>query len=148
MVWCSFPFEPMQFSPSQLNPIVTSHREDNPIVTCWEQNKGGPGGLGEVGEGKRSPRLRQSFPILWSVRHGKAATYLIHSSQGGHSSIPLFRGWPRASPAWGPTLPWSYFVSTLGLQERGNRGRGSQHWPECTAELEGAETIYGLRALL
>ena len=43
------------------------------------------------------PTPRQSFPILWSVRHGRAAIYPIHSSLGGHSSIPLFRGWPRAA---------------------------------------------------
>jgi hypothetical protein len=30
----------------------------------------------------------------------------------------------------------------------GFRGRSSQHWLECAVGLDGAETLYGLRALL
>ena len=66
------------------------------------------------------PTPCQSFPILWSVRHGRAATYPIHSSLGGHSSIPLFRGWPRGSPAWGPPL-LAALLKPPGLWERGKR---------------------------
>ena len=67
------------------------------------------------------PTPRQSFPILWSVRHGRAATYPIHSSLGGHSSIPLFRGWSRGSPAWGPPSPGATLLKPPGLWERGKR---------------------------
>jgi hypothetical protein len=51
-------------------------------------------GKGTLGKKRRKtmPTPHQSFPILWSVRHGRAATYPIHSSLGRHSSIPLFRG--------------------------------------------------------
>ena len=66
------------------------------------------------------PTPHQNFPILWSVRHGRAATYPIHSSLGGHSSIPLFRGWPRGSPAWG-LPPKTTLLKPPGLWERGKR---------------------------
>ena len=70
------------------------------------------------------PTPHQSFPILWSVRHGRAAIYPIHSSLGGHSSIPLFRGWPRGSPTWGPPSPpppGTTLLKPPGLWERGKR---------------------------
>ena len=66
------------------------------------------------------PTPRQSFPILWSVRHGRAAIYPIHSSLGGHSSIPLFRGWSRGSPAWEAPPP-ATLLKPPGLWERGKR---------------------------
>lgn len=66
------------------------------------------------------PTPRQSFPILWSVRHGRAAIYPIHSSLGGHSSIPLFRGWSRGSPAWEHPPP-ATLLKPPGLWERGKR---------------------------
>ena len=66
------------------------------------------------------PTPHQSFPILWSVRHGRAAIYPIHSSLGGHSSIPLFRGWSRGSPAW-ERPPQATLLKPPGLWERGKR---------------------------
>ena len=66
------------------------------------------------------PTPRQSFPILWSVRHGRAAIYPIHSSLGGHSSIPLFRGWSRGSPAGEPP-PRATLLKPPGLWKRGKR---------------------------
>ena len=42
---------------------------------CWEQNKGeAQGGGGEKWDRKKMPAPHQSFPILWSIRHGRAAT--------------------------------------------------------------------------
>jgi hypothetical protein len=72
-----------------------------------KKQKGGWGG-GEMWDRKKMPTPSQSFPILWSVRHGRAATYPIQSFLGGHFSIPLFRVWPRGSPAW--RHPPSYFA--------------------------------------
>jgi hypothetical protein len=69
---------------------------------------------GRSGIGKRCPVPHQSFPILWSVRYGRAATYPIHLSLSGHSSIPLFRGWPRGSPVWNPP-PTSYFAKATRI---------------------------------
>ena len=54
-------------------------------------NKIKRGGLRKNGR-KKMPTPHQSFPILWSVRCGRAAIYLIYSYLGGHSPIPLFRG--------------------------------------------------------
>jgi hypothetical protein len=70
--------------------------------------KGGPW---EEGGGKR-PISHQSFPILWSVRHGRAANYLStypwvgiplsHSSGGGQgAALP---GNSRATLL----KPWDY----------------------------------------
>jgi hypothetical protein len=71
---------------------------------------------------KNMPTPRQSFPILWSVRRGRAAIYPIHSSLGGHSSVPLFRGWSSGSPAWDPTPhPRATLLKPPGLWERGKR---------------------------
>ena len=66
------------------------------------------------------PRPHQSFPVLWSVWRGKAAIYTIHSSLGGHSSIPLFRGWSRGSPAWEAPPP-ATLLKPPGLWDRGKR---------------------------
>jgi hypothetical protein len=61
---------------------------------------------------RNGPHPTRVLPILWSVRHGKAATYPFYSSLGGHSSIPLLRGWPRGTLPGDPraTLlnPWDY----------------------------------------
>ena len=95
------------------------------------------------------PTPHQSFPILWSVRHGRAATYPIHSILGGHSSIPLFRGWSRGRPTWGP--PPATLLKPPGLWERGKREKipnTDQSAQRNLKELEGTETLYGLRALL
>jgi hypothetical protein len=68
------------------------------------------------------PTPLQSFPILWSVRHRRAAIYPIHSSLGGHSSIPLIRGWSRGIPAWEhPHLPGATLLKPPGLWERRKR---------------------------
>ena len=82
---------------------------------CWEL-KGGPG---EERKGGKGPHPARVPPILWSVRHGRAAIYPIHSSLGGHSSIPLFRGWSRGSPAWEP--PPATLLKPPGLWDRGKR---------------------------
>ena len=92
-------------------------------------------GKGTLGKKRRKkmPTPHQSFPILWSVRHGRAAIYPIHSSLGGHSSIPLFRGWPRGSPAWDPP-PQSYFpkaTTVLGEREE------EKKFPTLTRVLSG-----------
>jgi hypothetical protein len=94
---------------------------------CWEQNKRGRGARGALGKNRRKkmPTSRKTFPILWSVRCGRAAIYPIHSSLGGHSSIPFFRGWSRGSPAWGP--PWSYFAKATRVVGEREEGRSSQH---------------------
>ena len=97
--------------------IATSLWEEN---FCGNKIKGGPG---EEGEGE-DPHPARVPPILWSVRHGRAAIYPIHSSLGGHSSIPLFRGWPRGSPTWEPQ---SYFAKATRVIGERDEGRGSQH---------------------
>jgi hypothetical protein len=92
--------------------------------SCWELNKrGAQGGSRDGGGREKMPTPCQSFPILWSVRCGMAAIYSIHSSLGGHSSIPLFRGWPRSSPACGP---WSYFAKATRVIGERDKGRSFQ----------------------
>ena len=69
--------------------------------------------------------LRQSFPVLWSVRRGKAAIYPIHSSLGGHSSIPHFRGGQGAALPGDPPppthTPRANSLKPPGLWERAKR---------------------------
>ena len=105
-----------------------SHSLDHFVIAyvCLEPNYkrgGGPGGRPqEKWDRKKMPTPCQSFPILWSFRHGRAAIYPIHSFLGGHSSIPLFRGWSRGSPAWGHLLPpQATLLEPPGLLERGKR---------------------------
>jgi hypothetical protein len=87
---------------------------------CWElKKKGGTRGRGG-GETHASPE----FHLFSGLSGVGELPYTVHSSLGGHSvSDPLFRGWPRGSPTWGPR---SYFANTRVIGER-DEGRGSQH---------------------
>ena len=81
-------------------PQITEYRR----VIGNKNKKGEAQGGREKWDRKKMPTPHQNFPILWSVRHGRAAIYPIHSSLGGHFSVPLFRGWSRVIPAWGHPL--------------------------------------------
>jgi hypothetical protein len=70
------------------------------------------------------PTPRQSFPVLWSVSYGRAATYPIHSSLGGHSSNPTIQGVAKGQPCLGTPRPLSYFAKAtrvVGEREWGKK---------------------------
>ena len=67
------------------------------------------------------PTPRQSFPILWSVRRGRAAIYPIHSSLGEHSSIPTLHRVVKGQPCLGTPPPRATLLKPPGLWERGKR---------------------------
>jgi hypothetical protein len=125
---------------------VSRSRLEVTVQDCWEQNKrrGAWGALGKNGR-KSIPTPRQSFPILWSVRCGRVAIYSIHSSLGGHSSILLFRGWSRSSPAWDIPPPRATLLKPPGLWERRKREEApntDQSAQQNLKEQSRAETLW------
>jgi hypothetical protein len=84
-------------------PQITEYRR----VIGNKNKKGEAQGGREKWDRKKMPTPHQNFPILWSVRHGRAATYPIHSSLGGHS-YSSGGGQGAALPGDPPT--WSYFA--------------------------------------
>jgi hypothetical protein len=84
------------------------------------------GGPGEEGEGE-DPYPARVPPVLWSVRHGRAAIYLPLITRW--ASKPLTHsfggGVERGSPTWEPQAT---LLKPLGGYRR--EGRGSQHLRE------------------
>jgi hypothetical protein len=78
--------------------------------------------LGEWGKGKKVPC--PSRVSLFSGQSGMEG--LMHSSLGGHSSIPLFMGWPRGSPDRDQPLPPSPGATLLKLQGCRREGIGEE----------------------
>ena len=74
------------------------------------------------GRGK-DPQPARVPPILWSVRHGRAANYLP-LIPGWAFLYPTLQGVARGSPTWGP---WSYFAKATRVIGERDEGRGSQH---------------------
>jgi hypothetical protein len=99
----------MHYSFRSIQHTITS------TISCWKQNKRG-GGWGRT-EGKDAHTLPEfPYSLVSQAWEGCYLPYpLIHSSLGGHSSIPLFRGWSRGSPAWG--CPRSYFAKATRFVE-------------------------------
>ena len=80
---------------------------------CWEL-KGGPGEERKGGKAHTLPEFH-----LFSGQSGVGGLLsTFHSSLGGHSSIPLFRGWPGVTL---PGNPGATLLKPPGLWERGKR---------------------------
>ena len=98
---------------------------NHPSVTCfWEQNNGGCSGPWGRMEGKIYPHpTKVSLFSGQSGVEGQLPTLSTHP--GGHSSILLFRGWPRGSLPGDPSR--ATLLKPPGLWERGNRERSSEY---------------------
>jgi hypothetical protein len=118
----------------------------NPLYINMKDNLLGTknGALGKRGE---RPTPCQSFTYslvcqVWESCH----TLSTHPWVGIQASDPLFRGWPTGSPIW---EPWNYFTKATRVIKREGWGK---RFPTLTrvsaADLDGAETLYGFRALL
>jgi hypothetical protein len=113
-------------------------------VCVGNRIKGGSGGaLGEVGEGKRGPHpARVSLSSGQSGVGGLLPTLSTHPWVG----IPLSHS---SGGDQGAALPGDPRATLLKLQGCRREGIGEEvPRPECAAVLDGAETLYGLRALL
>jgi hypothetical protein len=81
-------------------------------------------------------------PVLWAGRHGETAG-CFSTRPWVSITNPCGGGWGVEKGAAPDRIPpQSYLDEDPGLQERGNRGRSSQHCPECAAGLNGSETLW------
>jgi hypothetical protein len=102
------------------------------VLVLGTKQRGAQGGPGRSGGGKIC-HVWPEFLCSGQADVGRLPG-AFHTALGGNLSLwPPRRGSPRPE--------------TLRPHPVENSGKSSQHWPECAMGLDGAETLYGLRAL-
>jgi hypothetical protein len=116
------------------------------------ENKIKKGEAGALGPWGRREGQRCRHPARFSLFSGQSGVGGLLSTLSTHPWVgipPSHSSGGGQGAALPGDHPRSYFAKATRVVGEREEGRSSQHWPECPAELEGAEQrLYGFRALL